>query len=212
MIVLKRKDGDYVLQNNNKLNDSRFDNIRNRETNYNKEGHDNDKIVRKLLLTELSNMGYTFNVDLDKYDWARELDIDLICTGQNKQTIFVEVKVDSYKVLNDGKKYCFIETISNTVKNVQGWLYTSRANFFIFYFTLFDDYVVINRLKLIKYINENINKLEHKRARTFSPDGEKIWYETEGVMLSVYDILQNGLGNIYHSSTSFENVKKSLGL
>lgn len=206
------KGGIFVEQQHKQLYDNLTSPIRNNELNYNKTGHDNDKIVKEILRREFLEIGYTDFVDLDPMDWARKFDIDFLISGQNKNTLLMEIKADSYKVLSDGLKSIFIEIKSNIQKNIDGWLYTSRCNYFIFYFILYDYYLIIDRQKLLNFMNSNLDKYNKKLSRTFAPDNSKIWYETEGRVVPIYDILQYQIGTIHYSKHKYKNIKEELGM
>lgn len=189
-----------------------------KEKNYCQKGHQDDLIVRTLLKKELVNDKTEYVVDLDKDGFFRVCDIDLILFNKNNKLATAEVKADGFPAIRGNKKYVFLELISNSKKYQEsdqkdglGCILTSRAHYFIFYFILYDYYLIINSQKLRQFIKENKDKYEKKQARTFSPDNRQIWYYSEGILVPVSDLIQIG-GIVKKSRYKYLDIKRELNI
>lgn len=189
-----------------------------KEKDYCKKGHQDDLIVRSLLKKELVNEKTEHVIDIDQDGFFRKIDIDLILYNKSGKLATVEAKADGFPTIRNNKKYVFLELISNSKKYQEsnqkdglGCILTSRANYFIFYFTIYDYYLIINSQKLRSFIKENKDKYETKKARTFSPDNKSIWYYSEGILVPVMDLVSIG-GIIKQSRYKYLDVKKELNI
>ena len=189
-----------------------------KEANYCKKGHDDDKIVRTLLSRDLINDIIIHTVDVDYDSFFRSLDIDLILYNKDNKMATAEIKADAFPVMKDGKKYIFCELVSNSKKfeeskgkTGQGCILTSKSDYFIFYFILYDSYLVIKSNILRDYILNNKEKYDEKKARTWSPDNKKIWYYSIGRVVPIDDILKIG-GTYVESRYKYEDIKKELNI
>lgn len=190
-----------------------------KERDYCKKGHDDDKIIRSLLTKELVNDKTIYVYDIDHDEFFRELDIDLILTNYLFKYASVECKADDFPVLRDGKKYIFLELISNSKKYESsggldglGCILSSKSHFFIFYFIKYDYYLIINSRKLREFIKNNENKYKKKTSHTWSPDNRIIWYDSTGIIVPVMDIVKYCDGILKKSRYKYEDIKKELGL
>ena len=185
--------------------------ITEKEKNWCKAGHVDDAVARYLLSKELtrnkdvdSYFGHIDEViDTDAFDMFRRRDVDLLAhLLDNRCWIEIEVKVDDYKEIidKDGThKYIFVETVSNDVKGTMGWLYTSSANYFIYYFKQIDRYIIIDADYLRAYVAYNQNNLQHKSGRTWSRDNSTILYHSHGYLVDVYKLNLPIFAPIYYN-------------
>ncbi len=187
-----------------------------KEKDYCKKGHQDDLIIRTLLKKELVNEKTEYVIDIDQDGFFRKIDIDLILYNKNGRLATIEVKADGFPSIRNNKKYVFLELISNSKKYQEsnqkdglGCILTSRAHYFIFYFILYDYYLIINSQKLRQFIKENKDKYEKKQARTFSPDNKSIWYYSEGILVPVMDLVSIG-GIVKKSRYKYLDIKKEL--
>lgn len=190
-----------------------------KERDYCKKGHDDDKIIRTLLSRELVNEKTIYVYDIDHDEFFRELDVDLILTNYLFKYASVECKADGFPVLKDGKKYIFLELVSNSKKYESsggqdglGCILSSKAHFFIFYFIKFDYYLIINSRKLREFIRNNETKYKRKTANTWSPNNKQIWYSSYGIIVPVMDIVEFCDGILKKSRYKYEDIKNELGL
>lgn len=190
-----------------------------KEANYCKKGHDDDKIVRSILTKELINEKTIYVYDIDHDEFFRELDVDLILTNYLFKYASVECKADGFPVLKDGKKYIFLELVSNSKKfessggqDGLGCILSSKAHFFIFYFIKYDYYLIINSIKLREFIKNNETKYKRKTANTWSPDNSRIWYSSYGIIVPVMDIVKECGGILKKSRYKYEDIKSELEL
>lgn len=189
-----------------------------KEKDYCRKGHDDDRIIRTLLKKELVNDKTQHVLDVDSDDFCRKHDIDLMLINKVYDTTTAEVKADDFPALKDGKKYIFLELVSNSKKFKEsdgkdglGCILTSKAKHFIFYFIKYDYYLVIESQKLRDYILKNKDKYEEKKATTWSPNNKEIWYHSYGRVVPVSDIVKNG-GILKKSRYKYIDVKMDLGL
>lgn len=194
-------------------------NINEKELNYCKKGHDDDFIIRTLLKKELVNGKTIHVIDLDGDDFFRKRDIDLLLINKKLNTTMAEIKADGFPKLRDNKKYVFLELISNSKKYEDsdgqdglGCILTSQCDYFIFYFILYDCYLIIESPKLKKFITENKDRYQEKKARTWSPDNSTIWYYSIGYIVPVDDIVTHCSGILKRSRYKYKNEKANLGL
>lgn len=190
-----------------------------KEANYCKKGHDDDKIIRSLLTKELINEKTLYAYDIDHDEFHRKHDIDLILINKNFRYRSVECKADDFPALKDGKKYIFLELISNSKKYESsggtdglGCILSSKAESFIFYFIKYDYYLIINSQKLRKFIEENKGRYKEKKANTWSPDNSEIWYSSIGIIVPAMDIVREAGGILKKSRFAYEDIKSELGL
>lgn len=174
--------------------------ITEKEKNWCAAGHIDDAVARYLLSKELTHnkdvntyIGSIDEViDTDAFDMFRRRDVDLLAhLLDNRCWIEIEVKVDDYKEIIDvdgTHKYIFVETVSNDVKGTMGWLYTSSANYFIYYFKQLDRYIIIDADYLRAYVAYNQNYLQRKSGRTWSRDNSTILYHSDGYLVDVYKL------------------------
>lgn len=174
--------------------------ITEKERNWCKAGHVDDAVARYLLSKELTHnkdvdsyFGHIDEViDTDAFDIFRRRDVDLLAhLLDNRCWIELEVKVDDYKEIidKDGThKYIFVETVSNDTRGTMGWLYTSSANYFIYYFKQLDRYIIIDADYLRAYVAYNQGNLQRKSGRTWSRDNSTILYHSNGYLVDVYKL------------------------
>lgn len=165
-----------------------------KERDYCAQGHRDDMIVRHLMQRRL-HQAYNSIVgviDVDANDMFRALDVDLLVITTHNNIVSVEIKVDDYPEVRDkdGKlhKYIFVETVSNDKKGTPGWLYSSAANVFLYYFKKLNRFIMIKSDVLRKYVTDNIDRLQHKTARTFAHDNKTVMYHSHGVLVDVYEL------------------------
>jgi len=190
-----------------------------KEKDYCKKGHQDDKIIRSLLSRELINGKTIYVLDIDYVEFYREIDVDLLLTNYKYNTTTVECKADDFPALKDGKKYIFLELISNSKKYSEsngqdglGCILTSKAKFFIFYFIKYDYYLIINSRKLREFIKNNKSRYKEKTAHTWSPDNRTIWYDSTGIIVPVMDIVKNCDGILKKSRYKYNDIKNELNI
>lgn len=190
-----------------------------KEKDYCQQGHNDDLIIRTLLKRELINGKTIYVLDIDNDTFFRKNDIDLLLINKFFKFKSVEVKADGFPILSDGKKYIFLELISNSKKYQetngklgQGCILTSKCDYFIFYFIKYDYYLIVESEKLKKYILENRDRYPEKRARTWSPDNSQIWYYSVGHVVPIDDIVEHCSATIKYSRYKYDDIKKELGL
>lgn len=176
--------------------------ITNKEKNWCAEGHVDDMVIRHLLTKDLplqkSSLYPTLPlidaaVDVDALDIFRHRDSDLLVhSSEDKKWLEVEIKVDAYPEFHyrDGSihKFAFVETVSNDVKHIPGWLYTSEANVFCYYFKVLDRYMIFDANFLRDYIERNKHCLQQKISRTWAADNSQVLYHSYGYLIDVYNL------------------------
>jgi hypothetical protein len=190
-----------------------------KERDYCKRGHDDDLIVRTLLKRELINKNNIEHIiDVDDDNYFNKNDVDLILCSKKCDITTVEIKADGYKKINN-IKYVFLELISNSVKYQKsegqdglGCCLTSNSKNFIFYFTQYDQYLIVKTNKLREFIRNNKNNYEHKQAKTWAPDNSRIWYYSEGIIVPVPDLINLAGGILKDSNIKYLDIKNELGL
>lgn len=173
--------------------------ITQKERNWSAQAHLDDRVVRYLLAKDLTrNNLYPYLPAIDAvYDaddsyLFRARDVDLLVHDyHNKNWLEVEVKVDGYDIVTNYKtgqkeKFIAVETVSNDVKHTPGWLYTSQANYFLYYFKVYDKYVILDADWLRQYVEDNKNTLAQFKTRTFSGDNKTIIYHSIGYLVPVF--------------------------
>lgn len=136
--------------------------------------------------------------DVDGDPYYRDADVDLLVSKNNtipypqyEPVSAIEIKADAYG-LRHGRKYVFVETVSNDRKGTKGWLYTTTAEYILYYFVLLDRYIMIRTDVLRNIIAmADARGYEHKTSQTYSPDDKRLLYCSHGVLVPVDDILQD---------------------
>ena len=172
-----------------------------KEKNWCRQGHIDDAVARYILAKELVHNSDATTylgaidevIDTDAYDIFRHRDVDLLAhLLHNRCWIEVEVKADGYKEIreSDGSmhKYIFVETVSNDVRGTMGWLHTSSANYFIYYFIQMDKYIIIDADYLRAYVEYNKQHLQHKTSQTYARDNKTVLYRSHGYLVDVYEL------------------------
>lgn len=168
------------------------------QRDWNWAGHKQDAIARHIMSITFSGMYFVYQVyDVDNDMVYRNADIDLLVVKNNlvggayEPVSSIEIKADTYGYVQ-GKKYIFVETVSNDSKGTQGWIYTTAAEYILYYFILLDQYIMV-KTSILRSAVEQADARGYKRrkANTYSPDNRRLIYSSHGVLVPVDDILQD---------------------
>ena len=180
---------------------------------YNPVGNRNDRVCRMLLSKELLSDNITHVIDVadDSYFWKE--DIDLICVTKQEKNRFitVELKADGYKPDNNGKKYIFCETVSNSNKYLMssgrdgiGNLFITKSDFMVYYFVHTDTYLVVDTKELQEFVRRNMKKYTVKSANTYGYGGN-VLFTSYGLLVPIDDILQSLNSKLITSRYRFDD-------
>lgn len=168
------------------------------QRDWNWAGHKQDAIARHIMSITFSGMYFVYQVyDVDNDMVYRNADIDLLVIKNNlvgstyEPVSSIEIKADTYGYVR-GKKYIFVETISNDCKGTRGWIYTTAAEYILYYFILLDQYIMVKTDVLRSAVEQaDARGYKRRKANTYSPDNRRLIYSSHGVLVPVDDILQD---------------------
>lgn len=176
--------------------------ITQKERNWSAQAHLDDRVVRYLLIKDLTRnnlypylphaIDAVFDADDSYLFRARDVDL-LIHDAYNKNWLELEVKVDGYEIVTNYRtqkkeKFIAVETVSNDAKGTPGWLYTSEANYFLYYFKAYDRYIILDADWLRQYVDDNKNTLVQFKTRTFAGDNKTIIYHSLGYLVPIFEL------------------------
>ena len=186
-------------------NDSKF--------KWNSEGNKIDRVCRRLLQEELLNENIVGVLDVGDNRIFFKPDIDLILVNKYYKLSTLELKAVGFSADANGDHKVFLEYISNQNKFIatnglegKGNVLICKADYFLFYFTKEDEYLLMETEKLKEWLLANQTKFPVKSAPTKGRNGDVLYYSW-GVIVPIKILMKEIGAKLIKSHTSFKKYE-----
>lgn len=193
--------------------------MKNQKWDYNPQGNLMDETVRKLLRDALiseTNIG-VLDVGDNNIFWPADIDLLLVSNDYHIQTLEVKaVGFGNAKYNNVSNLTLFIEYISNDRKFLatgglqgQGCTRICKADYYLFYFTKMDYYLLLKTEKLQEFLESNLEKYESKSAVTYGKNGEEL-YKSYGIIVPINALRQEAGAKLIKSNCCYATYEQAV--